>query len=316
MASFANALAHPRNKAKKVYVAKVQGLVIDEQLEEWRKSIEIDGRATAPAEVRRLRFEGDKTWLELTLREGRNRQVRRLGEATGSLVMRLARISHAGITAEDLRPGQWRHLSLDELVVLKRDFGVPHRVRAPGTRGLGNPGQSQRQGAARGRRQALGRRAARSIAARAGHRQGSRPRAKRRAARRARRAIEHSASRRAPHVAATDPSKAIALLARATPRPNAAPRAPSAAARARAQQQCSSERSSDARPSAAAMLVRAQQRCSSERERCSPERSSDARPSASSDARPERSSSASRAQQRASRAQQQRASGAQQQRAS
>ena len=130
---FANALAHPRNKAKKVYVAKVQGLVLDEQLGEWRKSIEIDGRATAPAEVRRLRYEGDKTWLELTLREGRNRQVRRLGEATGSLVMRLARISHAGITAEDLRPGQWRHLSLDELVVLKRDFGVPHRVRAAGT---------------------------------------------------------------------------------------------------------------------------------------------------------------------------------------
>ena len=130
---FSNALAHPRNKAKKVYVAKVQGLVQDDQLLEWRKSIEIDGRATAPAEVRRLRFEGDKTWLELTLREGRNRQVRRLGEATGSLVMRLARISHAGVNAEDLRPGQWRHLTLDELVALKRDFGVPQRVRSPGT---------------------------------------------------------------------------------------------------------------------------------------------------------------------------------------
>ena len=130
---FANALAHPRNKAKKVYVAKVQGLVQDDQLLDWRKSIEIDGRATAPAEVRRLRFEGDKTWLELTLREGRNRQVRRLGEATGSLVMRLARISHAGVTAENLRPGQWRHLSLDELVALKKEFGVPHRVRNPGT---------------------------------------------------------------------------------------------------------------------------------------------------------------------------------------
>ena len=114
-------------------MAKVQGLVQDDQLLEWRKSIEIDGRATAPAEVRRLRFEGDKTWLELTLREGRNRQVRRLGEATGSLVMRLVRISHAGVNAEDLRPGQWRHLTLDELVALKRDFGVPQRVRSPGT---------------------------------------------------------------------------------------------------------------------------------------------------------------------------------------
>ena len=130
---FANALSHPRNKAKKVYVAKVQGLVQDNHLLDWRKSIEIDGRATAPAEVRRLRYEGDKTWLELTLREGRNRQVRRLGEATGSLVMRLARISHAGVTAEDLRPGQWRHLSIDELVALKAEFGVPARVRSPGT---------------------------------------------------------------------------------------------------------------------------------------------------------------------------------------
>ncbi|MEO8905152.1 MAG: pseudouridine synthase, partial [Polyangiaceae bacterium] len=130
---FSNALAHPRNKAKKVYVAKVQGLVQDDQLLDWRKSIEIDGRATAPAEVRRLRFEGDKTWLELTLREGRNRQVRRLGEATGSLVMRLVRVSHAGVTAEDLRPGQWRHLTIDELVALKAEFGVPSRVRGAGT---------------------------------------------------------------------------------------------------------------------------------------------------------------------------------------
>ncbi len=130
---FANALAHPRSKVKKVYVAKVQGLIQDEQLPAWQQSIEIDGRATAPAEVRRLRFEGDKTWLELTLREGRNRQVRRLGEATGALVMRLARISHAGVTAEDLRPGQWRHLTLDELVNLKRELGVPKRVRSPGT---------------------------------------------------------------------------------------------------------------------------------------------------------------------------------------
>jgi len=128
---FANALAHPRNKAKKVYVAKVQGLVLDHQLEDWRKSIEIDGRATAPAEVRRLRYEGDKTWLELTLREGRNRQVRRLGEATGFPVMRLARISQAGVSAEGLRPGQWRHLGADELSTLKQEFGVPRRVHGP-----------------------------------------------------------------------------------------------------------------------------------------------------------------------------------------
>src|SRR5882724_3897161 len=130
---FAQALAHPKREVPKVYVAKVKGAVDDDALERFGERVMIDGRPTQPAQVKRLRFEGDKTWLEITLREGRNRQVRKLGEATGFPVMRLARISHAGVNAEDLRPGQWRHLTLDELVALKRDFGVPQRVRSPGT---------------------------------------------------------------------------------------------------------------------------------------------------------------------------------------
>jgi 23S rRNA pseudouridine2605 synthase len=128
---FAQALAHPKKHVPKVYVAKVQGAVDDEGLDKFSERIVIDGRPTQPAQVKRLRFEGDKTWLEITLSEGRNRQVRRLGEATGFPVMRLARISHAGVTSEDLRPGQWRPLSLDELIALKRDYGVPKKVRAP-----------------------------------------------------------------------------------------------------------------------------------------------------------------------------------------
>jgi 23S rRNA pseudouridine2605 synthase len=128
---FAQGLAHPKKAVPKVYVAKVKGAVDDEALERFSQRIEIDGRPTQPAQVQRLRFEGDKTWLEITLREGRNRQVRRLGEATGFPVMRLARISHAGVTSEDLRPGQWRPLTVDELVEIKREYGVPKKVRAP-----------------------------------------------------------------------------------------------------------------------------------------------------------------------------------------
>jgi 23S rRNA pseudouridine2605 synthase len=128
---FSQGLAHPKKHVPKVYVAKVQGVVDDAALERFSQRVVIDGRPTQPAQVKVLRLEGDKTWLEITLREGRNRQVRRLGEATGFPVMRLARISHAGVTSEDLRPGQWRPLSLDELVNLKRDYGVPKKVRAP-----------------------------------------------------------------------------------------------------------------------------------------------------------------------------------------
>ncbi len=127
---FASRIAHPRLGAPKVYVAKVKGEVKDADLERWTESITIEGRATRPAEVTRLRYEGDKTWLEITLREGRNRQVRRLGERSGFPVMRLARLSHAGISSEGLRPGEWRYLTSDELTDLKQAFGVPHRVRA------------------------------------------------------------------------------------------------------------------------------------------------------------------------------------------
>jgi 23S rRNA pseudouridine2605 synthase len=128
---FAQGLAHPKKEVPKVYVAKVKGTVDDDALPKFSQSIEIEGRRTTPAQVRRLRYEGDKTWLEITLREGRNRQVRKLGEFTGFPVMRLARISHAGVTSEDLRPGQWRPLTVDELIQLKKDFGVPKKVRPP-----------------------------------------------------------------------------------------------------------------------------------------------------------------------------------------
>jgi 23S rRNA pseudouridine2605 synthase len=127
---FAAKLAHPSTGAPKVYVAKVRGTLDENNLPRWTESIDIDGRGTRPADLRVLRDEGDKTWIQVTLREGRNRQVRRLGDHAGTPVMRLARISQAGITSEGLRPGEWRHLSVDELTTLKKNYGVPKRVRA------------------------------------------------------------------------------------------------------------------------------------------------------------------------------------------
>jgi len=124
-------LAHPRYHVPKEYVAKVQGVVDEAGLARLADKIVIDGRATHPAEVRLLRVEGDKTWLAVRLREGRNRQVRRLGEHAGLPVLRLVRVSHAGITTEGLRPGEWRYLGVEELTELQREFGVPRRVRPP-----------------------------------------------------------------------------------------------------------------------------------------------------------------------------------------
>ena len=142
---FAEALQHPRRSVPKVYVAKVRGVVTEESLGRWTRSIEIDGRPTRPARVRRMREEGGKTWLEIVLTEGRNRQIRRLGDAAGHPVLKLVRTSYAGINVAGLHPGQWRPLTQDELAALRRAYGVPGRIR---TEALSNwqPSQRRREG--------------------------------------------------------------------------------------------------------------------------------------------------------------------------
>ena len=127
---FANGLLHPRGGVPKTYVVKVHGVMGPEDLDVWRRGVRLEDGMTLPAEARLLRHEGDKTWFEVSLREGRNQQIRRMGEATGFPVMRLARVTFAGIPNEGLRPGEWRHLTLDELLDLRKQFGVPKRVRA------------------------------------------------------------------------------------------------------------------------------------------------------------------------------------------
>lgn len=136
---FASGLTHPSKKAEKVYVAKVQGLVDEDGLQRWMERILIDGVRTQPAEVRKLRFESGKTWLEITLREGKNRQIHRLGEHAGYPVMRLSRLSFADINTEGLRAGDWRYLGADELKRLKATFGVPKRIFAPPVPGERRP---------------------------------------------------------------------------------------------------------------------------------------------------------------------------------
>lgn len=121
-------LQHPSHGAQKIYNAKVRGRVEPSHLERWQKSIDVQGKSTKPAEVRVLRVEDDKTWLAISINEGKNRQIRRLGEQAGNPVLRLVRVEYAGLTVSGLRPGQWRHLTRQELLNLKQTFGVPHRV--------------------------------------------------------------------------------------------------------------------------------------------------------------------------------------------
>ena len=128
---FAEAMMHPRKAVPKTYVVKTHGEMQTTDLDLWRRGVELEDGKTLPAKVKMLRHEGGKTWFELTITEGRNQQVRRMGETTGFRVMRLARVEVAGVTAEGLRPGGWRYLTMDELHALKLEYGFPKKVVPP-----------------------------------------------------------------------------------------------------------------------------------------------------------------------------------------
>jgi 23S rRNA pseudouridine2605 synthase len=111
----AHKLAHPRYGIEKVYVAEVGGKPGDTVLEQLRDGVELDDGVTSPAQVRRLA----PNTLELTIHEGRNRQVKRMLEAVGHPVRSLHRSQYAGLTLEGLEPGQWRELEPSEVERLR-----------------------------------------------------------------------------------------------------------------------------------------------------------------------------------------------------
>jgi pseudouridine synthase len=111
----AHTLAHPRYGVEKTYVVDVEGVPGDAALQQLRDGIELDDGRTAPARVRRLA----PTTLELTIHEGRNRQVKRMLEAVGHPVRTLHRSVYAGLTVEGLEPGAWRELEPSEVMRLR-----------------------------------------------------------------------------------------------------------------------------------------------------------------------------------------------------
>jgi 23S rRNA pseudouridine2605 synthase len=107
----AHRLAHPRYEVEKVYEAEVEGVPSNEALRRLAEGVELEDGVTAPAEVRHL---GPST-IELSIHEGRNRQVRRMLEAVGCPVRRLHRSRYAGLTVQGLAPGEWRALAPSEV---------------------------------------------------------------------------------------------------------------------------------------------------------------------------------------------------------
>jgi pseudouridine synthase len=88
-------LQHPRYKIPKTYRTKVKGLPNQQAMQRLRSGVMLDGRRTAPASVKRIRTTGKNAWLEITVREGRNRQVRRMCSEVDHPVMKLSKTWHS-----------------------------------------------------------------------------------------------------------------------------------------------------------------------------------------------------------------------------
>ena len=115
---FTEALTHPRHGIRKTYLAEVKGRPTPAAIETLRKGVKLDGTLTQPAQVEILERHKDTTLLAITIREGRNRQVRRMAEAVGNPVVKLERVSIDELTGQDLPAGQFRRLSPQEVTQL------------------------------------------------------------------------------------------------------------------------------------------------------------------------------------------------------
>lgn len=111
----ADRLTSPEHHVEKEYLVKAAHLLTDEQLDQLRKGVTLDDGPTRPALVKRLRDSGKYTHFEITLTEGRNRQVRRMVEAIGSKVLKLVRVRVGTLTLQGLEIGHYRLLSANEV---------------------------------------------------------------------------------------------------------------------------------------------------------------------------------------------------------
>ena len=117
---FANLMMHPKHEVDKVYRVWVTNFA-PEKLEALKEPIELDGYKIKAPKVRPVRMEPTRAILDVTIHEGRNRQVRRMCQAAGLEVARLKRIAEGGRRIGELKPGAWRYLEPRELELLLQE---------------------------------------------------------------------------------------------------------------------------------------------------------------------------------------------------
>ena len=115
---FANRIAHPSHSVPKVYLVKVKGHVSPEPLRRWAEGVWLEGRRRRPVRARALHTVNDKTWCEVELREGLNRQIKMMFAGLGHPVLKIKRYQIGPVELGELRPGESRRLTEAEIQAL------------------------------------------------------------------------------------------------------------------------------------------------------------------------------------------------------
>jgi 23S rRNA pseudouridine2605 synthase len=119
----ANSILHPRNRIPKTYRVKIDGFLEDKDISMLEKGIRLEGGMTAPAKVRIVKKLKANSWMDITIHEGRKRQVRRMFDRVGHSVIKLVRTRINGLQLGALKPGEYRYLTLEEVEKLKKETG-------------------------------------------------------------------------------------------------------------------------------------------------------------------------------------------------
>ncbi len=119
--NFVYKITHPKHEINKTYTVTLKGIVTKEDVEKLEKGVDIGGYTTKPAKVKILKTDIEKniSRLEITIHEGKNRQVRKMCEAIGKKVQALHRTKIGNISVKTLKIGQWRYLTKKEIEELK-----------------------------------------------------------------------------------------------------------------------------------------------------------------------------------------------------
>lgn len=115
----ANKLMHPKYNIYKTYIAEVDGRISDESILRLKNGVKIEDYKTAPARVNLISISENSSVVQVSIYEGKNRQVRKMLDAVGHSVRTLKRISFGKINLDDLKPGSWVHLNEEEIKFLK-----------------------------------------------------------------------------------------------------------------------------------------------------------------------------------------------------